>query len=142
MGVTAGPWLIDNSALARLDIPEVASIVVPRIRDGLVGVSIVTELEIGFSARSTAHYRATRESIVDHLLPIALPFRAESRAREVQAMLVSQGRHRSAGVADLLIAATAEIEGFTVLHYDADFDLVTAVTGQPTEWVLPRGSIT
>jgi hypothetical protein len=124
-----------------LDVAEVASVVVPRIRDGRVGVSIVTELEIGYSARSTANYRATRESIVDHLMPVALPFRAEARAREVQAILVGLGQHRSAGVADLLIAATAEFEGFTVLHYDADFDLVGAVTGQPMEWVIPRGSV-
>jgi hypothetical protein len=26
-----------------------------------------------------------------------------------------------------------------VLHYDADFDLIAAVTGQPTEWVVPAG---
>ena len=29
----------------------------------------------------------------------------------------------------------------TVLHYDADFDLIAEITGQPTEWVVPRGSI-
>jgi len=138
--VTSGPWLIDNSALARLDVVEIAAVVVPRIRDGLVGVSIVSELEVGFSARSTANYRATRESVIDHLIPVALPFRAEARAREVQSMLVGLGHHRSAGVVGLLIAATAELEGFTVLHYDADFDLVGAVTGQPMEWVIPRGS--
>jgi hypothetical protein len=28
-----------------------------------------------------------------------------------------------------------------VLHYDHDFDLIAAVTGQPTEWVVPAGSI-
>jgi hypothetical protein len=29
----------------------------------------------------------------------------------------------------------------TVLHYDADFVLMAAVSGQPMEWVIPRGSI-
>jgi hypothetical protein len=26
------------------------------------------------------------------------------------------------------------------LHYDADFDLISAVTGQPCQWVLPPGA--
>ena len=55
--------------------------------------------------------------------------------------LVERGQHRSVGVADLLLAATAEIERLTVLHYDADFDLIAEITGQPTEWIVPRGSI-
>jgi hypothetical protein len=28
----------------------------------------------------------------------------------------------------------------TVLHYDGDYDMIAKVTGQPTEWVVPRGS--
>jgi hypothetical protein len=28
-----------------------------------------------------------------------------------------------------------------VLHYDSDFDHISAVTGQPTEWVVPQGSV-
>ncbi|MGH9079048.1 MAG: PIN domain nuclease, partial [Acidimicrobiales bacterium] len=28
----------------------------------------------------------------------------------------------------------------TVLHYDADFELVGQITGQPHEWIVPRGS--
>ncbi len=39
-----------------------------------------------------------------------------------------------------LIAATAERHGVTVLHYDGDFDLITAITGQPTTWVAPAGT--
>lgn len=78
---------------------------------------------------------------MNSLVQVAIPYRAEARAREVQAALVERGQHRSAGVADLLVAATAEIEGLTVLHYDAAFDLISEVTGQPCEWVVPRGSI-
>jgi len=141
LGVTPALWLVDKSALSRLDRPEVVGVLSSRIDQGLVAVSIVTELEIGYSARSTAHYRATRRAIVDRLIPVTMPPRAEGRAREVQAELVDRGQHRSAGLADLLIAATAEMEGLTVLHYDADFDLIAEVTGQPCEWVVPRGTI-
>jgi hypothetical protein len=109
---------------------------------GLIGISIVTELEVRFSARSMAGYRTTRVDLLDHLLPVALPARAEQRAREVQALMVERGQHRSASVADLLLAATAEIEGLTLLHNDADCDVVAAVTGQPAEWVVLRGTAT
>ncbi len=28
-----------------------------------------------------------------------------------------------------------------VLHYDADFDVIAEITGQPTRWIAPRGSL-
>ncbi|GMV07607.1 MAG: hypothetical protein AMXMBFR53_38820 [Gemmatimonadota bacterium] len=37
--------------------------------------------------------------------------------------------------------AAAEAAGLTVLHYDADFDRIGEVTRQPTEWVVPRGTV-
>jgi predicted nucleic acid-binding protein len=139
--VTPAQWLLDNSALSRLDRSEVQAVLVPRIDSGLVGVSIVTELEVGYSARSIDHYQTTRRAILDRLLTLSITPRAEARARQVQAALVDRGQHRSAGVADLLIAATAETEGLAVLHYDADFELIADVTGQPCEWIVPRGTI-
>jgi predicted nucleic acid-binding protein len=63
------------------------------------------------------------------------------RAIEVQRELTAVGRHRAVSLADLLIAAVAERHGVTVLHYDTDFDLISELTGQPTQWVVPRGSI-
>lgn len=134
-------WLVDKSALWRTDVGVVGDSLEWRIRRGLVGVSIMTELEVGYSARSPAGYDVMRRTVMGRLIPVALPFRAEGRAREVQSLLLARGQHRSAGVADLLIAATAEVEGLTVLHYDADFDLVSEVTGQPCEWVVPRGTV-
>ena len=55
--------------------------------------------------------------------------------------LVERGQHRAVSVPELLSAATAEIEGLTVVHDDADFDLLADITDRPTEWVVPRGSI-
>jgi len=55
--------------------------------------------------------------------------------------LAGQGRRRSASVPDLLVAAIAERLGLTVLHYDADFDYIGALTGQPMECVVPKGTI-
>jgi hypothetical protein len=44
-------------------------------------------------------------------------------------------------VPELLIAAAAEARDLIVLHYDADFDRIAAVTGQRCEWILPAGSV-
>jgi len=63
------------------------------------------------------------------------------RAIQVMEELGRRGRHRAVGLPDLLIAALAERAGLTVLHYNADDDLVAAVTGQAVQWVAPRGSI-
>lgn len=139
--MTPADWLIDKSVLARLARPNVNDAVWPRIRRGAVGVSILTELEMGHSAQSTSNYLETRQKLVDELIAVPLPCRAEARAREVQAALVESGQHRAVSIPDLLIAATAEVEGLTVLHYDADFDLIASISGQSTEWIVPQGSI-
>jgi predicted nucleic acid-binding protein len=63
------------------------------------------------------------------------------RAADVMEALALSGRHRAVGLADLLIAAVAERAGLTLLHYDGDFDFVASVTGQPTQWIAPHGSL-
>ena len=141
MGLTPARWLVDKSALTRLARPAVYEALWLPILRGTVGVSICTELEVGFAARSADDYNETREKLVDRLVPVALPLQAENRVREVQAALVARGQHRVVSVPDLLIAAIAEVEGLTVLHYDADFDLIAEITGQACEWVVPTGTI-
>ena len=141
MGLTPARWLVDKSALTRLAQPAVYEALWLPIRRGTVGVSICTELEVGFAARSADDYHETREKLVDRLVAVALPLQAENRVREVQAALVARGQHRAVSVPDLLIAATAEIEGLTVLHYNADFDVIAEITGQACEWVVPKGAI-
>lgn len=49
--------------------------------------------------------------------------------------------HRSVRLPDLLIAAAAERAELAVLHYDADFDTIAKVTGQPVEWLAKKGSL-
>ncbi len=66
---------------------------------------------------------------------------AMDRALAVHRMLAADSQHRNFRLPDLVIAATAEVHGATVLHYDADYDRIAAITGQPTEWVAPRGSL-
>lgn len=75
-------------------------------------------------------------------MPIAyLRPATEDRAVEVQLLLAERGLHRAPSVADLLLAATAESEGLTILHVDKDFELIAEITGQPIERlaVVPAG---
>lgn len=44
-------------------------------------------------------------------------------------------------IPDLIIAAIADIEQLTILHYDHDFNVVAGVSGQAAAWLVPRGSI-
>jgi predicted nucleic acid-binding protein len=132
MAVTT--WLIDRSALVRLGASPDADQWASRMERGLVRVTTVTRLEIGFSARSGPDLRAGLRQAplsampVEHLTPAI-----EARAVEVQAVLADRGQHRAPSIPDLVIAAAAELGGLTVLHLDKDFDLIADVTGQPVE---------
>jgi predicted nucleic acid-binding protein len=55
----------------------------------------------------------------------------------VQEALTKRGQHRSAGPVDLVVAATAELQGLTLLHHDRDFECIAAVTGQALQWYGP-----
>jgi predicted nucleic acid-binding protein len=57
----------------------------------------------------------------------------EARAVEILALLADRGRHRAPSVPDLIIAATAELAGLTVLHVDKDFEVIAEITGQPVD---------
>lgn len=66
---------------------------------------------------------------------------AMDRALDTHRRLAAGSQHRHFRLPDLIIAATAEVHGATVLHYDADYDRIAAVTGQPTEWVAAKGTL-
>jgi hypothetical protein len=57
----------------------------------------------------------------------------EGRAVEILALLADRGQHRAPSIPDLIIAATAELAGLTILHLNQDFDVIAAVTGQALE---------
>lgn len=51
------------------------------------------------------------------------------------------GRIRAVGPPDLLIAAVAERERVAVLRPHGNYKLIAQVTGLPTQWVVPRGTV-
>ena len=66
---------------------------------------------------------------------------AMDRAMQVHRQMAKNSQHRHFRLPDLVIAATAELHRATVLHYDADYDRIAAITGQAVEWVAPQGSL-
>jgi predicted nucleic acid-binding protein len=66
---------------------------------------------------------------------------AMDRALAIHRELAAKSRHRNFRLPDLITAATAEENGAAVLHYDADYDRISEITGQPVEWVAPKGSL-
>ena len=127
-------WLIDKSALVRLAEGVDAVEWTSRIQRGLVRISTVTRLEVGFAARSAAVLRASMDRPPLASIPVEyLTPAIEERAVAVQVALAERGQHRAASIPDLLIAATAELAQLTVLHVDKDFELIAEMTGQPVE---------
>jgi hypothetical protein len=127
-------WLIDKSALVRLAESPDAAEWANRIGRGLVRITTVTRLEVGFSARSGKQARAAWRAAPLVAMPVEyLTPAVEDRAVEVQLLLADKGRHRAPSIPDLIIAATAELAQLTVLHLDKDFEVIANVTGQATE---------
>src|SRR5262244_1701363 len=127
-------WLIDKSALVRLAASPDAAEWAARIERGLVRITTVTRLEAGYSARSGPELRAGLQQPPLSSMPVEyLTPAIEDRAVEVLTLLADRGRHRAPSIPDLIIAATAELAGLTVLHVDKDFDVIAQITGQPLE---------
>jgi len=127
-------WLIDKSALVRLTASPDAAEWAGRIERGLVRIATVTRLEVGYSARSGPELRAgLRQPPMSSMPAEYLTPAIEDRAVEILALLADRGQHRAPSIPDLIIAATAELAGLTVLHLDKDFEVIADVTGQPVE---------
>jgi predicted nucleic acid-binding protein len=127
-------WLIDKSALVRLNAAADPSEWASRIDRGLVRISTVTRLEVGYSARTAADHRVLLGEPPVSSMPVEyLTPRIEDRALELQLVLAERGQHRAPSIPDLLIAATAELADLTVLHIDKDFELIAELTGQQVE---------
>jgi hypothetical protein len=131
--------LIDTTVVSRLGTTSVRAVVEPLTDAGRIGRAGITDLEVGYGSRNAREWDQDMadlsifelvETTADHV----------RRARQVQRLLASRSQ-RGRKIPDLLIAAAAEQAGLTLLHYDADFDLIAKVTGQACQWVGPAGTI-
>jgi predicted nucleic acid-binding protein len=131
--------LIDTSVISRLGKPSVRAVVDPLTESGQLGRAGITDLEVGYRSRNACEWD---QDMADLSVFKLVETTAEhiQRARQVQRLLASRSQ-RGRKVPDLLIAAAAEQDRLTLLHYDSDFDLIATVTGQRCQWVVPAGTI-
>jgi len=141
VALSAPRYLADKSALARLRLPAVAARLQPLLDERAVATCSVVDLGLLYSARNATEHHQRRTNLTRTFALAPIDQAVLERAVEVQGLLAEVGAHRGASVGDVIIAAAAEAAGLTVLHYDADYDLIASVTGQPTEWVVARGEV-
>ena len=134
-------FLVDTSAWNRSTATaELTGRWTDLVASNRVALCPPVRLELLFSARGPADYKAFAEEL-DGLPSCPLSHRVASRAEAVQALLAKRSQHRGPNTVDLLVAAIAETNDITLVHYDRHFDAIAKVTGQPTEWIAPRGSM-
>jgi predicted nucleic acid-binding protein len=109
---------------------------------GRVVTCDAVKVELLYTARSGREF-SERRAQLDLLPQCPIGPREWRRALDVYEVLAHQGwlHHRRVKHPDLLIAAAAESAGLGIVHYDADFETIAAVTRQPTRWLAPRGSL-
>lgn len=132
-------YLLDTSVIKRLRDPCVRGALEPLARRGQAARSTICDLEVGYSARNADEWDHLIAAL-DAFAPVETTATHVRRALQVQRLLAARSQ-RGRKIPDLLIAATAEERGMVVLHYDGDYDLISEVTGQPVEWISPRGTI-
>jgi predicted nucleic acid-binding protein len=123
--------LVDTSVLKRLANPQIREVIQPLAEAGNLARPTICDLEIGFSARNATEW--------DRFISALGAFETiETTSNHVNRALQTQHGRK---IPDLLIAAAAEANNLTLLHYDADFDLIRAVTGQRCDWIVQPGTI-
>lgn len=132
-------FILDTSVLKRLHQPEIRKVVEPLALEGALGRASICDLEVGYSARNLDEWDRLIGAL-DAFTLIETSAEHVRRALQVQRLLARDSQ-RGRKIPDLLIAAAAEDVDATVLHYDADFDRIATVTGQPCEWVVPAGTV-
>lgn len=133
-------YVLDTSVLSRLHQQPVL-VRISEIGTYNCWVAIPSVLEMGFSARNASEHAKIVDQLNSTFTVVSASPWAQEYAVQMQGSMAVTANHRSARVADLLIAATAMQLDATVLHYDHDFDVVAKETGQRCEWVAPPGSL-
>ena len=110
--------------------------------DGEVATCDMVRLELLYSARNAREFANIRDEL-DALDDCPIGKDQWQRALWVYEQLSARGatHQRSVKHPDLLIAAAAESAGIAVVHYDEDYDRIAEITGQPTRWLAPAGTL-
>jgi predicted nucleic acid-binding protein len=126
-------FLADTSMVIRLRRgQDIHPVWLDTVRAGLVGICPVVEAELIRAAASKADRDQLRELLRTLFTWHPVPDDAWRYVAQVQDDLVDRGQHHGPSVVDLLVAATADAWGLTVLHVDADFETIARVRPLPT----------
>ena len=131
--------LVDTSVLTRLTRPGIRDVIEPMAQAGQLARPGICDLEIGYAARNADEWDRLMGAL-DAFEAVETTAVHVARALQVQRLLAARSQ-RGRKIPDLLVAAAAEALNLTVLHYDADFEHISAVTGQPHQWVVPAGYV-
>ena len=134
-----GTHLVDTSVFSRMSKPLVAAAVSPLAAAGRIALCAPVVFELGFSARNASDHQAIM-SRLGAFESVPVTAAEHARAISIQGLLADRGWHRALSLVDALVAAVAEAHGLVILHYDADFELVAELTGQPHQWAAERGT--
>ena len=136
-------YLLDNSVLQRITRDEVERGLVALTADrGLLAVSDASVLEAGYSATSADDHRRWIRRLTQGMVHLGASAVTGRIALALQTALFAAGMGRSAGVIDLLHAATAIEHDAVVVHYDSDFEYLAEVEPRLRhQWIVPRGQI-
>ena len=121
-------FLADTSAVVRLRRgQDIQPRWVDAVRAGLVAVCPVVEAELVRATASKADCDDLRNKLRLLFGWHPMPDNAWRFVERTQDALVDLGQQKGPSVVDLLVAATADAWGLTVLHVDADFDTIARV---------------
>lgn len=123
-------YLADTSMIVRLQRGrEIQPIWIEAVRAGLVAVCPAVEAELLRTARSPDDGDLIRDLLTTLFTWRPMPEGIWQDVAAIQDDLLKASPHRGLSVLDLLIAATAQAYGLTVLHVDPDFETVSRITG-------------
>ena len=121
-------FLADTSTIVRLrQRREIAPRWLDAIKAGLVGICPVVEAELTRAVASKSDHDQLHSQLRTLFTWHPMPDASWRFVEQTQHKLVERGLHKGPSVVDLLVAATADAWGLTVLHVDADFDTIAQV---------------
>jgi predicted nucleic acid-binding protein len=131
--------LIDKSAFSQAVTGETAREVFRALSESdALAICSEIRLEALYSARNFAEYKSLENWFVDFTF-IEPSAEVARNALAIQRKLARRGQHRIP-IEDITIAATAQVAGVELLHYDKHFDLIAEVSSLRATWIIPRGS--
>ena len=108
------------------------------LETGQLAVCVVSLAELLYSTRNAQELARARLDL-SSLAYLQMTPGAEQNLADIMAALALRGHHRMP-IPDLMLAAIAQSHSAVVLHSDAENERIADVTGQPHDWIVPRGT--